>query len=138
MMRSPSSASATRTSRSRSDGMTSASTRLHRARVHQRRAAGELRQLAHEAARTVRDDRLIASEHVVLRDRELAAQHDDHAGLVLPRGDDPFTRAVRPRRAEAPQPLDLRGLQHRKHLMVAGFDRRTRHGRHDRSFSMLV
>src|SRR5690242_13053590 len=45
-----------------------------RLRVHQRRAARELRELAHERPRSVRDDRLISPERVVLRDRDLAGQ----------------------------------------------------------------
>ena len=83
MMRSPSSASATSTSRSLGDGMTSASTGFVAMRVHQRRAAGELGELAHERARAVRDDRLVAPEHVVLGDRDLAAQDDEHARADL-------------------------------------------------------
>ena len=61
--------------------------RLHRMRVHQRRPAGELVQLAHERPGTVRDDRLLVAEHAALRDRNLAIQDDEHAGADLARRD---------------------------------------------------
>ena len=79
MMRSPSSASATSTSRSLGDGMTIASTAFVAHGVHQRGAARELGELAHERARPMRDDRLVAAERVVLGDRDLAAEDDEHA-----------------------------------------------------------
>ena len=84
---------------------------------------GELRQLAHEPPGTVGDDRAIVSEHVVLGDRELAAQHDDHPRARLTRRHDPLACAVRARRSEAAQTLDLGGLQDREHLIVASLDR---------------
>ena len=93
-------------------------------RVHQRRAAGQLGQLAHERARTVRDDRLLASERVVLRDRDLAPQDDEHSGADLARRDQSLARAVGATLAEAVQAVDLRGLQNGKHLTVARFDDR--------------
>ena len=94
--------------------------RLRRARVDQRRTTGELRELAHERARAVRDDRVIAIEHVVLGDRDLSAQNDEHARTDLAGRQQSFARPVGPRLAETPQPLDLRELQGGKHLLDIG------------------
>jgi hypothetical protein len=54
--------------------------RPRRVRVGQRGVPGELGELAHERARAVRDDRLVAPEHAVLADEDLAAHQDEHAG----------------------------------------------------------
>ena len=83
MMRSPSSASATSTSRSLGDGMTTASTGFVARASTSDGPPGELRELPHELAGAVRDDRLVASERVVMGDRHLALQDDEHAGAHL-------------------------------------------------------
>src|SRR5207247_1525759 len=104
--------------------------RLHGMRVHQRRAAGQLAELAHERARTVRDDRLVAPERVVLRDGDLTGQNDEHAGTDFAGRDEPLACAVGATLAEAPQTLNLRGLQGGEHLLVAGLDERARRRSH--------
>ena len=98
--------------------------RLQGLRVDERRAAGQLGQLADERARTVRDDRLRVAERVVLADRDLAPQDDEHPGADLARRDQSLARAVGATLAEAVQAVDLRGLQNGKHLTVARFDDR--------------
>src|SRR5439155_18188522 len=103
-----------------------------RVRVHQRRAARELGELAHERARAVRDDRLVAPELVVLGDRDLAGQDDEHARTDFTGRYQTFARPVGPRLAEAPQAVDLRGLQGGKHLLISGLDDRTRRCSHGR------
>ena len=94
--------------------------------VDQRRAAGELRQLAHERALAVRDDRPAAGEFVPLRYDDLAGEDDDHAQADGAGGRQIVVRAVGPRLAEAAQPLDVGGRQGREHLVAAGLDKRTR------------
>jgi hypothetical protein len=65
--------------------------------------------------------------------RRPGAQHDDHPRARLTRGHDSLAGAVRARRPEAAQTLDLGCLQDREHLIVPRLDRwslRGRHGRH--------
>ena len=46
-------------------------------------------------------------------------------GADVPGRHETFTRTVGPRLAEAPQPVDIHGLEDGKHLRVPRFDDRT-------------
>jgi len=98
--------------------------RLRGARVHQRRAARQLRELAHERAGRMGDDGLAVSQHVVLAHRDLATQDDEHSGADLAARHQTLIRVVGPCLAEGSQPIDLGRRQARKHLVESGLDGR--------------
>ena len=77
--------------------------RLERLGIDQRGAGRELRQLADELARPVRDDGLAPAEPAILGDLDLARQDDDQAGRDLAGPDDVLARGIgtRPRRSGA-------------------------------------
>ena len=104
--------------------MISASTGSLRVRVDQRRPAGQLRQLAHERAGAVGDDRLAAARLVVLGDVDLAGQDDGQTEADLADRGQRLARAIGADLAEPAHPLDLRRLQSREHLVAAGIDDR--------------
>ena len=80
MMRSPRSASATSRERSPSGGISRVSTSPSAVAVDQRRAVGELADFGEELARALLDDRRHMAEAVALGDRDMALEHDEHAG----------------------------------------------------------
>ena len=98
--------------------------RLRRARVYERRPTGELVQLGDEPAGAMGDDGLLVPERVVLCDRDLAGENDEHAGAHVAGGDQPLARCKAARLGEAPQPFDLGRIELRKHLIEAGLDDR--------------
>ncbi len=130
MMRSPSSASSTSRSRSRRGGMTSASTAsVASASTRDGRPESCASSPMNEPGPcvTIGSDCPMRS---VLRDVDLAAQDDESARRDLAGRDHAFARRIGSALAEARQPLDLRRLQHRKHLLASGFDQRTHRLRH--------
>ena len=98
--------------------------RLRRARVHQRGATRQLRELAHERAGRMGDDGLAVPQHVVLTHRDLATQDDEHPGADLAARHQTLVRVVSPCLAEGSQPIDLGRRQARKHLVESGLDGR--------------
>ena len=80
MIRSPSSASAISSARSRSGGMINALHRILRDGVRQRRPPGQLGQFAHELAGAVRDDQRAMTGLIALANVDVAGEDDDEAG----------------------------------------------------------
>ena len=70
------------------------------------------------------DDGLAVSQHVVLADRDLATQDDEHPGADLAARHQTLVRVVGPCLAEGSQPIDLGRRQARKHLVESGLDGR--------------
>jgi hypothetical protein len=70
------------------------------------------------------------SQTSALHDIDPACQNDDCAGRDLTGRDDAFARRIGFELTEPPQPTDLGRLQHREHLIAAGFNQlyRLRHG----------
>ena len=103
MMRSPSSASCTIRSRSRSERMTSASNRLQGLGVDERRTGGELRQLSDELPGVMRHDGFALVGPATLRDFYLAGKDHDQPGRNLARFHNAFARheSSGPRRSGA-------------------------------------
>ncbi len=99
-------------------------------RVDERRAVGELRQFAHKRARAVGHDRLGLSVPAALGDFDPAAQDHKSARRHLAGRHHMFARPIGSALAEPRQPLDLRRLQHRKHLPAPGLDQRVYRLRH--------
>ena len=124
MMRSPSSASAISSARSCSGGMTSASTGSLRVGVHQGRAAGELRQLAHEVPWPMDANRFFIIELVVLCDRDAASKHDHEAGGDFAGSPEPLTASKRAHLAKLTHPLDFRRIEGGIHLIAPLFANR--------------
>ena len=92
--------------------------------VGQRRPAGKLRQFAHELAGAVGDNDVLA-QGFVLDDVDLAGEDDDKPWANLTGGDDHFVLRKVPRFTEPAHPLDLQGIELRKHLVASAFkDRR--------------
>ena len=83
MMRSPRSASATSSARNCSGGNQQRFDIAFGMAVDQRDAAGELADLGEELARPLIDHRRDMAEAVALGDRDMAGQHDEHAGPGL-------------------------------------------------------
>ncbi|MEJ0041746.1 MAG: hypothetical protein WDM81_05835 [Rhizomicrobium sp.] len=71
--------------------------------VDQRRLAGKLRQLAHEAAGAVGDDELFAAQRVALLDRDLAGEDQEEPGRYLARAGHGLARGIAAFLAEAAQ-----------------------------------
>ncbi len=90
--------------------------------VDQRRAAGELGQLAHERPGRVGDDGLADAPLVAAGDGDLAAEDHGQAMAGLADPHQGLARRIGPRLAEPPQPVDLGGRQGRIHLVAAGDD----------------
>jgi hypothetical protein len=67
----------------------------------------------------VLDDRQVVAVAVAARHANGAGQHHEHSGTALARADHMFAVAITMDRAEAPQPLDLRGRERGKRLVVA-------------------
>src|SRR6266540_4058528 len=97
-----------------------------RACVHESGSARQLGELAEEGTRRVRDDGAVRLDDAVLRDGDLSAQDHDEAWARLTSGHESIAGVVRPRVAEAAKPIDLRGVEPREHLIVAGLDDRLR------------
>ena len=92
--------------------------------IDQRGAAGQLRKLAHERARTVRHDKLGISQPSVLHDIDAARENDEGAGRYLSGRNDMIARRIGFALPEPQQPIDLRRLEHGEHLVVPGGDQR--------------
>src|SRR5262249_50117668 len=102
---------------------------LTRHDVDQRRSARQLRQLAQEGARAVRDDQIAATGGAVLEDVGLAGQEDRQAGADGADRGQRLARHIAADRAEMPDPLDLWGLEQGEYLVAPRFkDRRLGHG----------
>ena len=102
--------------------MTIASTGSTASAFDQRRAGRELRQLAHEAARPVRDDRFAPVEPAILGDLHLARQDDDQAGRHVAGLDDVLAGGIGAGLAEPAHAIDVGRRQRRKHLVATGAD----------------
>ncbi len=98
--------------------------------VDQGRAAGELGHLAHERAGAVGDDRVATIELVAPSDGDLAREDDGQPVTDLADLHEGLARAIRPELPEPAQPVDLRRLEGREHLLPAGFDQRAFRRRH--------
>ena len=83
MMRSPRSASATSSARSRSGGISSVSTSPSASAIDQRDPARELADLGQKLPRALIDHRRDMAETVALGDRDMAGQEHEHAGTGL-------------------------------------------------------
>src|SRR5262249_26053741 len=94
--------------------------------VHECGPPGELRELAHERARAVDDDRPRRAARIALPDLDLALEHDDQAArdLAGPRESVPSAKVER--LAETPHPLDLGGGERREALIAPGIPDRRR------------
>ena len=75
----------------------------------------------------------MGGKFVALGNDDLAGQDDQHAGPDLAGCRQAFACAVGPRLAEPAQPIDLRRLQHREHLVMSSLDDRTFRGSHGRT-----
>jgi hypothetical protein len=98
--------------------------------IHQTRPIRQLGKLAHERAWTVGHDRLGMSQHSTLRDIDLAREDDEGARCNFAGCNEAFACRIGFALTEPCQPIDLRRLQHREHLIAAGFDQRTFGWRH--------
>src|SRR5205814_5274368 len=92
--------------------------------IDQRRAAGQLRKLAHERARTMPHDRLGMSLPATLRNVDPAPQDEESARRNLAGRNHALPGHIGFALTEPFQPLDLFRLQHRKDLLASGFDQR--------------
>src|SRR5207247_2467457 len=92
--------------------------------IDQRLAARQLGQLAQEPAAGVGDDQLTMTELVAPSDDDLARQDEDQPVTDLADLREGLARAIRPELPEPAQPVDLRRLEGREHLLPAGFDQR--------------
>ena len=85
--------------------------------IHQRRAAGQLRQFAHKVARAGREDRFGVAQIVLLGDRDLAREDDHQAGSDLPACHQRFTGRIGPHLAEAAHALNIQRIERGKNLI---------------------
>jgi hypothetical protein len=99
--------------------------------VDQGRAAGKLRKLAHERARTVGYDELGVSRRSAPSDIDLACQDNESARCYFAGRDDAIVGGIGFELTEPPKPPNLRRLQHREPLIASGFDQRMSRLRHD-------
>ena len=99
--------------------------------VDERRAAGELGELAHERAGDIGDEDAPMSQPVALGDLDLARDDQRQAVPGLADPDQRLAGRIGARRPEAAQPLDLGRLQDRKHLLAAGLGHQGRRVGHD-------
>ncbi len=98
--------------------------------IHQGRAAGKLRQFAHERARTVGHDR-VGMVEAALADLDLSRQDEEGARRDFAGRKDAVTGGVGSAFAEPRQPIYFRRRKHRKHLIASGLDQRRRGLRRD-------
>ncbi len=98
--------------------------------IHQHGAPAQGRELTHERARAIADDRLAPAGLVVLADRDLARQDQDHARAELADREQRIAGGVGPGLAERPQALDLLRGQAREHLIGAGIEEAADGGAH--------
>ena len=89
--------------------------------IDQGRAAGKLRKLTHERARTVGYDELGMSRHSAVSDFDPSCQNDKSDRRDFAGRDEAITRRIGFELAEPPQPTDLRLLQHGEDLIASGF-----------------
>src|SRR5262249_19158311 len=105
--------------------------RLLRDRPHQRRTTRQLRQLPHEVARAVGDDRLLIVEMIAPGNVHRSGEDDHEAGSDL--GDDPnrFTGCKGAEIAEPTYPLDLQRIEPGEYLIAALFKNGLQLQRHE-------
>ena len=130
-MRSPSSASSTSRSAQPARRNEEGLDRLLGVGIDQGRAAGKLRKLAHERARTVGYDELGMSQRSAPSHIDPACQDNESAWRDFAGRDDAIVRRIGFELTEPPQPSDLRRLQHREPLIASRFDELTSRLRHD-------
>lgn len=99
---------------------------LLRLGIQQARAAGELRQLAHEAAGAIGDDQLVGS--FVAGDVDRAGQDERQAAADVAEARQHLAFGKRAPLTEAADALDLRRLKDREHLVASIVQRTWRHG----------
>ncbi|MGY3288067.1 hypothetical protein ACVWWP_001134 [Bradyrhizobium sp. LM3.6] len=107
MMRSPSSASATSSARSRLRRQQQRLDIAFGAAVDQRRPARELAELGQELPRPLVDQRGDVTKAVALGDGDVALQHDEHARPGLAGLEQEFPIGIEADLAELPDTLDL-------------------------------
>src|SRR5262249_55163358 len=99
--------------------------------LHQRRTTRQLRELAHEVARAVGDDRLVIVEIVALGDGDLSGEDDHEAGSDLADDAKRFAGRKGAKIAEPPYPLDFQRIEPGKYLIAALFNNRLQLQRHE-------
>ena len=128
MIRSPSSASATSSARSRCGGIDQGLDQSLGAAVDQGRAAGELGELAQEGAGLVIDHRPIHAQRIPVGHLELALEDDEDPRRDFPGAEEKITLGKSAERAEAPQPVDFHRGQGGKRLIAPSFENVGDHG----------
>ena len=97
--------------------------RLFRHPVDQRRAARQLRQLAHERARPVGHDQLRTAISATVRYIDLAGEQDESSRRDLAGGKDLDARRICSEFPKPGNPANFRRLQYREHLVVSSFEK---------------
>ena len=94
--------------------------------VDQGRASGQLRQLPHERAGTVRDDQLMIARRVALKNINVPLDDDRQPLRDLSHVGQRFARSIDAAAAEAAHALDLSRLEREEHLSTTRLDGRLR------------
>ncbi len=90
--------------------------------IDERGTAGQLGEFAHERPDVVRDDNLRHRRLAPAGDGGVARENDRKAVAGFAEPHDRSARIEAAQLAEAPQPVDLGGLEHREHLFAARTD----------------